>query len=123
MKVVVLFAVLIGVVATPVKADQLQWHFRNLSSHNLQLDFKSESGNRWWPGSDRAWTLNDRAEHDYTLNCIRGETICYGGWILGDDRTYWGEGSKHNHSCSKCCAVCGAGDAPGVNLTDGETVD
>jgi len=100
-------------------ADTLTWSFRNRSSSVAQLDFKSKSSHRWWPGHNKAWTLaNDGGEHSYTLNCATGELITYGAMVLRHPSTYWGAGPRHDKSCNRCVATCGAGDAPLINLDD-----
>jgi hypothetical protein len=103
--------------ADAARAGELTWRFTNESPYRAQIDFKAEHGNRWWPGRNRAFTLNDGDQHTFSLNCRAGEKICYGAWTAPHSQYYWGAGPRHDKRCRACCAVCGEGDAQPVTLT------
>ena len=65
-----------------------------------------------------AYDLNDYETHSFTLNCRRGEKICFGAWVTGNASRYWGVGANNRYGCEKCCFVCGAGDYPTQVLND-----
>jgi len=113
-------AAVIFTIGLPAHAESLEWTFTNNSSYDAQIDFKVPGLNRWWPGRNRAYTIHQGDDRTVVLNCRDGEKICYGGWVLGNGRIYWGEGPRHNRGCSKCCVICGEGDGPPISLTDGD---
>jgi hypothetical protein len=91
-------------------ADSLVWKVRSNYRHGIQIAFYSQSRLLEWPGNGQAWGLNDSGTHKYTLTCVAGETICFGAWVTGHSSIYWGIGAHHEHSCDRCCYVCGAGE-------------
>jgi hypothetical protein len=88
------------------------WNVSKNFGGALALSFYSTlRQNHSWPGSDRVYLLNDQSSHQYGLNCIAGEKICYGAWFSGNpDGTYWGAGPGGRHSCVSCCSVCDGGE-------------
>ena len=93
--------------AVPASADQMIWTLRSNYPYNVQVEFYSQYRDAAWPGSDRAYDLNDYNDHQYRLNCINGEKICYGAWVTGSGGRYWGVGPNDKYNCGNCCATCG----------------
>jgi hypothetical protein len=91
------------------EAAELQWTIKSNYRFKVQVAFYSQGRGHVWPGAGRAYALNDYATHTYTLECVRGERICFGGWVTGRGNTYWGVGPNDKYTCTSCCAVCGGG--------------
>ncbi len=106
-----------GVTATPAMAEQMTWKIRSSYDYQVQLEFYSQDRKAAWPGNDRAYSLKDSAVHTFTLQCQRGEKICYGAWPTGGGKTYWGVGPRNAHACKTCCAICGL-DNPSKELSN-----
>ena len=50
-----------------------------------------------WPGDDQVYLLEKGKERSRCRSHAQaGETICYGAWIAGDDRTSWGVGADND---------------------------
>ena len=118
----VAFAV-IGVVAmraTQASAETMTWPVKSNYKYKVQVAFYSQSRRHEWPGGGEAYNLNDSETHEYPLECNDGEKICFGAWVTGNARKYWGVGYENKHSCKDCCFVCGAGDIPRQVLDEGD---
>jgi hypothetical protein len=91
----------------------------NKATYTIYLKMYSENRSWVWPGGTNHWTLDDNAEHAFTLTCNVGEKVCYGGGYSQDGKgTYWGVGFLNNHGCTACCLTCGAN-----NPTHGWSLD
>ena len=114
-----LLAGLGAVLAAPTgsRADEMTWTLKSSYRYRVQVEFYSQSRDHVWPGGGKAWGLNDYDTHEFTLNCISGEKICYGAWVTGNSERYWGVGLNDRHTCSNCCGICGEDD-PEMNLTE-----
>jgi hypothetical protein len=107
-------ALLLGLTATfalpaPAEADTLVWRFKSNYRYKVQVAFYSQNRAHVWPGVNRAYGLDDYAEHTYRLECRSGEKICFGAWVTGRGNTYWGVGPNDKYRCTACCAICGGG--------------
>lgn len=100
----------------PSSADTLTFKLRSKFQYKVQVSFYSQARNHEWPGGGQAYDLDDWDEHTFRLSCRSGEKICYGAWVTGNGRRYWGVGPDDKHGCSDCCAVCGAGTVKSVDL-------
>lgn len=103
--------------SAPAQADEMSWTLTSKYQYKVQVSFYSRSRRHEWPGSGKAWGLDDSASHDFSLSCNAGEKICYGAWVTGDSSIYWGVGLDGKHGCKDCCAVCGEED-PVKTLTE-----
>ncbi|MBX9589575.1 MAG: hypothetical protein K2X43_09735 [Hyphomonadaceae bacterium] len=93
--------------AQPGSATTMTWTVKSMYQYKVQIAFYSRERNHEWPGSGQAWDLNDYNNHTYTLNCQRGEKICFGAWVTGNASKYWGVGFGGKQGCSSCCFHCG----------------
>jgi hypothetical protein len=100
------FAVAMLAPSTAVQAKQLTFAMTNDSGQDIQIEFYSEDRNHAWPGGNQAYNLGRAKDNNWTLNCRRGEKICYGAWVKGAAQTYWGVGPNRKYSCQTCCFVC-----------------
>jgi len=104
---------------SPVTASaaSLKWRIDNDYHRTVQLEFYSQRRNHVWPGHGNVYVIRpNEGQVSFPLSCRNGEQICYGAWVRGNSRIYWGSGKGDTHRCSDCCAVCGRGDVDGINL-------
>jgi hypothetical protein len=97
-------------------AESLHWKFRSYHKNAVELSFYSQNRNLEWPGNGRVHVLRDYDVHNYSLNCVKGEKICYGAWVQGASSSYWGGGQGGKQACSSCCYTCNGGQTPVINL-------
>jgi hypothetical protein len=104
-------AVCVGFFPTGALAQASNLTFRMKSNHpnKVQVEFYAQSRNHAWPGGTKAYNLDDYNEHSFTLNCRTGEKICYGAWLSGNQKRYWGVGMNDKQSCTGCCTTCNGG--------------
>lgn len=92
----------------------------NYTGRYIQFEFTDDSNHRVaWPGGDQAYSLPPHERAEKSLNCWRGQKICYGAWVKGDDNQYWGAGNDNSQHCDDCCFRC-VGDAVKYNLREGQ---
>jgi hypothetical protein len=101
-----------------VPLPDITWNIGKNFGGTLALSFYSASRRGLsWPGGGRVYVLNDQSSHQYELNCLVGEKICYGAWFNGNPGgTYWGAGSGGLNACTNCCSVCNGAEYT-ANLT------
>lgn len=87
-------------------AEDETFRVKSMSESKVQIQFFSQDRRHRWPSVDRAYDLNDYGEHEFKLGCINGEKICYGAWVTGNSRRYWGVGSDGKAACQGCCYTC-----------------
>ena len=95
-------------VPTSAVADSMTFKVQSMAEDRAQIVFYSQDRHHLWPGPGRAYGLNDYGEHQFSLNCITNEKICYGAWT-GNNQTTWGTGHGDHGSCSNCCYTCSGG--------------
>lgn len=95
---------------TSVQAQEITFEITNDYGRDIQIEFYSQNRRHAWPGGNKAYNINRGDTQSYRLACQRGEKICYGGWVKGDSRTYWGVGLNGKYSCDACCQICGDGN-------------
>jgi hypothetical protein len=107
------FLVLTGSAVTAGSNEsKLTFQIRSEYEYKVQIAFFSQDRDHQWPGGDQAYSLDDSEVHSFPLKCKRGETICYGAWVTGNDDLYWGAGFEGQHACDDCCYVCDGGTTP-----------
>jgi len=97
-------------------AENLTFKVRSFHKNQVDIAFYSQNRNHEWPGGGKVWVIKDYEVHDYKLNCVKGEKVCYGAWVRGTNRTYWGSGQGGKQRCDSCCFVCNGGTTPVMNL-------
>lgn len=117
----VLAALALGITPQTAEAQEhdLTFRVRNYDKYAVEVRFFSQSERRphWtWPGGDKAYVLRDSAIHDIKLRCYHNEKICYGAWIEGNRRRYWGLGSSGKEGCQECCWRCDNERTQVINL-------
>jgi hypothetical protein len=102
--------------ASPAAAQQVTFRVQSMYQYKVQIEFYSQNRQFAWPGGTRAYNLDDYAVHTYTLNCNRGERICYGAWVTGNQNKFWGVGLHGRQSCGNCCYRCDGQQTPVIVL-------
>jgi len=95
-------------------AASMVWTVKSMYQYKVQIAFYARERNHEWPGNGQAWDLNDYNNHTYTLNCRRGEKVCFGAWVTGNASKFWGVGFGGKQGCPSCCFVCGQQPQPQV---------
>jgi len=108
----------IAIGASPASAETMTWKVKSNYKYKVQVAFYSQSRKYEWPGGGDAYNLNDSETHEYPIRCQEDEKICFGGWVTGNAKKYWGVGYQGAHGCKSCCFICGAGDIPRQILDD-----
>lgn len=84
----------------------------------IQARFFDLSNGGVWPGGNLVWmTPVEGGFVDEVLACIPGAQICYGAETNPVTGAYWGRSLDGAQACPACCAICGNGDPPPINLT------
>ncbi len=103
-------SILLPMVWTAPSADaeeySVTFRIKNGYPYRIQLAFYSQNRNAVWPGGGEAYVLQNSRVHEFALRCRPGERICYGGWVEGNARRYWGVGLGNKQHCSTCCYIC-----------------
>ena len=119
MKRLIVGALLALLSAQAALADSMTWNIRAFDKYAVDVAFYSKSRNAVWPGNGKVWTIKDYKVHSLKLNCIAGEKICYGAWVRGSSREYWGVGQGGKAGCKSCCYTCQDGyQTPIQNLNE-----
>jgi hypothetical protein len=105
---VLLPALLFVIFPTPkdAAAEDETFLVKSMAESRVQIQFFSQDRHHVWPSAGRAYDLNDYSEHAFKLGCISGEKICYGAWVTGNPRQYWGVGDDGKAACQGCCYTC-----------------
>ena len=102
-----------------VPSPTLTWKITDRTGHRMSIAFFSQTrkGHVWRDG-DKGWMLMN-VETNHKLNCVAGETICYGAWRQDDssDVRSWGAGRTGSLPCKGCCTTCNGG-VFAITLTD-----
>ncbi|MDF0600870.1 hypothetical protein P1J78_09015 [Psychromarinibacter sp. C21-152] len=98
-------------------AATLLWTIDNDYNRTVSLEFYSQDRGHVWPGNGQVYVIDpNEGNAQFNLSCNYNELICYGAWVRGSSRTYWGVGPNDSYNCSNCCARCGLGDVEGIQL-------
>lgn len=89
--------------------SNLVFEIANESRRDVQIEFRSQDRDHYWPAPNKAYDIARGGVERYNLQCRRDEKICYGAWVKGNAKTYWGRGFDGKQSCDACCAYCGDG--------------
>jgi hypothetical protein len=110
----IVLALIGGALVQPseASAETMTWRVKSNYGYKVQVAFYSRARHHEWPGGGQAYDLNDSETHEYPLECREGEKVCFGGWVTGNARKYWGVGFNGRRGCGNCCYICGAGDIP-----------
>lgn len=98
---------------------QSEMTFRLKSDYDYKVQIQLYSQDRKghvWPGGGKAYNLDDSQVQSIKIACLGGEKVCYGGWVTGNAKRYWGVGNNNSQRCQKCCYVCDGGQTPVITL-------
>ncbi|MBN8988719.1 MAG: hypothetical protein J0H42_10770 [Rhizobiales bacterium] len=96
--------------------DVVIFALQNGWNYTIHANFRSKSRNVVWPGSNKAYILDDHKLHKIRLSCRPGEKICFGAWAAGNSEPIWGTGQDGTAGCQNCCSVCGSTSIVANNL-------
>ncbi len=100
-------------------AATMTWRFRAFDRHQVDVKVWSKSRNNVWPSSTTVWTIKDYKVNTIRMSCLEGEKVCYGAFVRGNSRRYWGVGADGKLGCSSCCFTCQNGFVtPIMNLNE-----
>lgn len=92
--------------ASPAAAADMTFFMKNDFSRGVAIElFGQDTGTRW-PGGDQVFFLDKGERKSVPIECRAGENICYGAWVNGNDRVFWGVGPDNNRACDTCCVIC-----------------
>lgn len=114
----ILAALLIAALPGQLRADDLIVRMESEHPNSVSVMFYSTSRDFIWPGNEEVFLIDDDGVHTYPLQCEAGEQICYGAWVRGDDKSFWGVGRNDNHDCSDCCFQCSGGETRIITLSE-----
>ncbi|MFY8114552.1 MAG: hypothetical protein ACOVOC_10070 [Rhabdaerophilum sp.] len=117
-RVVVALLVLFGLVQA-ASAQSMTWRIRAFDKHAVDIAFYSQNRKHEWPGGGQVWVIRDYDVKTYKISCVSGEKICYGAWVRGSSKEYWGVGKDGRNRCKSCCYSCQDGFVtPILNLNE-----
>lgn len=93
------------------------FRFESDSDDKIELVLYSQDRQGYqWPGSGRVYVLDDDETRNIKISCLGGEKVCYGAWVAGNKRRYWGSGYNNQQRCTRCCYTCDGGTTPVITL-------
>jgi hypothetical protein len=108
---------LVFVSAAAQAQSDITFRFQSEYKYKAQVKFFSQDRKGYeWPGGGKAYNLDDSDVHAIKLKCLGGEKICYGGWVTGNAKLYWGVGADGKNRCTSCCFTCNGGQTPVLTL-------
>ncbi len=90
----------------PATADEMTFFMKNDHPRAVVVELFGQDTGKQWPGNDKVYLLEKGGRKSVTVDCSEGERICYGAWVNGDDRTFWGVGPDNDRACETCCSIC-----------------
>jgi hypothetical protein len=96
-------------------AATMTWQIRAFDRYAVDVKMFSKSRKNVWPSSTTVWTLKDYKVHSLKISCVAGEKICYGAFVRGNNKRYWGVGAAGTAACKNCCYTCNEGYVTPVN--------
>ena len=103
--------VVTGFSAGSAKAGNFTFLMKSRYPYKVSVAFYSKSRGHVWPGVRKGYVLADSKVHEFNLSCRYGEKICYGAWVTGNTRKYWGVGFRGYKGCRGCCYRCRGGES------------
>jgi hypothetical protein len=94
----------------------LTFKFKSDYKYKVQVAFFAQERKHVWPGNNEAYNLDDSRVHEFRLSCHRNERICYGGWVTGNAKLFWGRGAQGKLACESCCYRCNNDETPVIRL-------
>jgi len=94
------------VAALPASGAEMTYYLKNSQSRSVVLELRARDRDKMWPGDGQVYQLDAGQRKSVIVSCNAGETICYGGWIEGNDQHAFGVGPDDDRACTECCAIC-----------------
>jgi hypothetical protein len=109
-------ALLALLLAAPAQAEEMAFYMKNGVPRAVAVELYSQDRQTVWPGGEKVYLLEKGEKKSVPVSCQAGETICWGAWLNGDDRTAWGVGPGSLRTCDDCCAICTAKSTATVEI-------
>jgi len=103
--------------AAPAAAETMSFYFDNQQDFDVAVELYGASPNRRWPGGDAVYLIEKGTRKSIPVDCNEGERICYGGWMVGNDRISFGTGIDMSLACRDCCFICVDAETSTIRLT------
>ena len=101
-----LIAILAVLAPAAAMADEMAFFIKNQASRDIAVELRSRERDQVWPGGDKVYMIEKNIAKSVPIACEAGEHICYGAWVVGNDRITWGVGPDNDHPCDDCCTIC-----------------
>lgn len=109
------FVVLLALAAGRTEAAEMAFYMKNGAGRAVAVELHGNAGHVW-PGDGKVFMLDTAEKKSVPVACEAGERICYGAWLVGDDRTAWGVGPDNKEDCENCCTICVAKSTYTIDL-------
>ena len=116
--VLAILSMVLGSSAHTQQNHTITFQLKSAYKYKVQVAFFAQDRNHIWPGGGNAYNLDDSKVHEIKLSCFGGEKICYGGWVTGNSKIYWGRGAEGKQRCENCCYTCNNNMTPVINLNN-----
>ena len=97
------------------QAAEMAFYMKNGAGRAVAVELHGDAGHAW-PGEEKVFMLDTAEKKSVPVDCEAGERICYGAWLVGDDRVSWGVGPDNTEECEACCTVCVAKSTYTIDL-------
>jgi hypothetical protein len=99
-------------------ADRMTFYMKNQTSRSVVVELYAQDRRHAWPGGDQVYLLEKGEKKSVPVECVPGERICWGGWVYGNDRKFWGTGPGNGRACDDCCTICAPKTTETIELAD-----
>jgi hypothetical protein len=96
-------------------ADDMGFVLENEHPRPVVLELRGKE--TVWPGNDKVYLLEAGEIKEVNISCEKGERICYGAWIRGNDSVTFGVGPDNDRTCRDCCYICVGHTMETIDLT------
>ena len=103
---------------TPAFAADMSVFVRNQRSDNVAVELFSRDSQKVWPGGDKVFLIRPGAKKSVPISCEPGERICWGAWVVGNDKVTAGVGPDNDQPCDQCCFICTEHSTETVDLAE-----
>ncbi|RWL95234.1 hypothetical protein [Mesorhizobium sp.] len=91
---------------TPAFAADMSVFVRNQRQQDVAVELFSRDSEKVWPGNDKVFLIRPQAKKSVPISCDNGEHICWGAWVVGNDKLSAGVGPDNDQPCDACCFIC-----------------
>ncbi|SFP17538.1 hypothetical protein SAMN03159463_03761 [Mesorhizobium sp. NFR06] len=103
---------------SPAFAADMSVFVRNQRSDGVAVELFSRDSEKVWPGDDKVFLIRPKAKKSVPISCEPGEHICWGAWVVGNDKVTAGVGPDNDQPCDTCCFICTEHSTETVDLAE-----